>query len=48
MEKLTCPDFGKPIARAEFPDHYAALIKCSSCGFFMGMSHEDMHMMENS
>lgn len=48
LEKLICPDCGKPTARAEFPDHYEAWIKCSSCGFFMGMSNEDWHKMENS
>lgn len=46
--KLTCPDCGKPTVHAEFPDHYEAWIKCSSCNFFMGMSNGDWHSMENS
>jgi predicted RNA-binding Zn-ribbon protein involved in translation (DUF1610 family) len=45
---LTCPRCGKSSLRAEFPDHYEAWIKCSSCGFFMGMSNEEWHRMENS
>ena len=45
---LTCPQCGKSTLRAEFPDHYEAWIKCSSCGFFMGMSNEEWHRMENS
>jgi ribosomal protein S27AE len=48
QEKLTCPRCGKSTLRAEFPDHYEAWIKCSSCGFFMGMSNEEWHRMENS
>jgi len=47
-EKLTCPQCGKPTLHAEFPDHYEAWIKCSSCGFFMGMSNDEWHGMENS
>ena len=47
-ETLTCPRCGKSTLRAEFPDHYEAWIKCSSCGFFMGMSNEEWHRMENS
>lgn len=48
QEILTCPRCGKPTLRAEFPDHYEAWIKCSSCGFFMGMSNEEWHRMEHS
>lgn len=48
QEQLTCPKCGKPTLHAEFPDHYEAWIKCSSCGFFMGMSNEEWHRMENS
>ena len=48
QEKLTCPKCGKSTVRAEFPDHYEAWIKCSSCGFFMGMSMADWHRMESS
>jgi predicted RNA-binding Zn-ribbon protein involved in translation (DUF1610 family) len=48
QEKLTCPRCGKSTLRSEFPDHYEAWIKCSSCGFFMGMSNEEWHRMENS
>jgi ribosomal protein S27AE len=48
QEKLACPRCGKSTIRAEFPDHYEAWIKCSSCGFFMGMSNEEWHRMENS
>ena len=48
QEKLVCPQCGKLTLHAEFPDHYEAWIKCSSCGFFMGMSNEDWHRMENS
>jgi len=46
--KLTCPQCGKSTLHAEFPDHYEAWIKCSSCGFFMGMSNDKWHRMENS
>jgi ribosomal protein S27AE len=48
QEKLTCPQCGKSTIHAEFPDHYEAWIKCSSCGFFMGMSKDEWHSMENS
>jgi len=47
-EKLVCPQCGKLTVHAEFPDHYEAWVKCSSCGFFMGMSNEEWHRMENS
>jgi len=47
-QKLICPRCGEPTLRAEFPDHYETWIKCSSCGFFMGMSNEEWHRMENS
>jgi predicted RNA-binding Zn-ribbon protein involved in translation (DUF1610 family) len=47
-EKLVCPQCGKLTVHAEFPDHYEAWVKCSSCGFFMGMSNADWHSMENS
>ncbi|MGA2162127.1 MAG: hypothetical protein ABSG28_08035 [Methanoregula sp.] len=47
-ENLTCPQCGKSTIHAEFPDHYEAWIKCSSCGFFMGMSKDEWHSMENS
>ena len=46
--KLTCPQCGKSTLHAKFPDHYECWIKCSSCGFFMGMSNEEWHRMENS
>lgn len=48
LVQLTCPQCGKSTLHAEFPDHYEAWIKCSSCGFFMGMSHDEWHSMENS
>ena len=48
QEKLICPQCGKSTLRAEFPDHYEAWIKCSSCGFFMGMSNDEWHSMQNS
>ena len=48
QENLTCPQCGKSTLHAEFPDHYEAWIKCSSCGFFMGMSRDEWHSMENS
>jgi predicted RNA-binding Zn-ribbon protein involved in translation (DUF1610 family) len=48
QEKLICPQCGKAILHAEFPDHYEAWTKCSECGFFMGMSNEEWHRMENS
>ena len=48
QQKLTCPHCGKPTLHAEFPDHYEAWIKCSSCHFFMGMSGAEWHSMENS
>jgi ribosomal protein L37AE/L43A len=47
-EKLICPQCGKPTVHVEFPDHYEAWTKCSECGFFMGMSNEEWHRMENS
>jgi ribosomal protein L33 len=47
-EKLICPQCGKPTVHVEFPDHYEAWIKCSECRFFMGMSNEEWHRMENS
>ena len=47
-EKLTCPQCGKSTLRVEFPDQYEAWTKCSSCGFFMGMSMADWHRMKNS
>ena len=46
--KLRCPDCGKSTLRAEFPDQYEAWTKCSSCGFFMGMSNDEWHRIENS
>lgn len=48
QEKLTCPQCGKSTLRVEFPDQYEAWTKCSSCGFFMGMSEADWHRMKNS
>ena len=48
LVKLICPECGKSTLRAEFPDQYEAWLKCSSCGFFMGMSNDDWHRMENS
>jgi len=45
---LSCFSRGKSIFQVEFPDHYETWIKCSSCGFFMGMSNEAWHRMENS
>ncbi len=48
QQKLICPRCGKPTLHAEFPDHYEAWTKCSECGFFMGMSNEEWHRMENS
>lgn len=44
----TCPQCGKATLHPEFPDQYETWLKCSSCGFFMGMSHDDWHRMENS
>ncbi len=48
LKKLSCPRCGNATIHAEFPDHYEAWIKCSSCGLFMGMSNEEWHRMENS
>jgi len=48
QEKLVCPQCGKPTLHAEFPDQFEAWVKCSSCDFFMGMSNNDWHRMENS
>jgi len=48
QQKLICPQCGKSTLHAEFPDHYEAWTKCSECGFFMGMSNEEWHRMENS
>ncbi len=47
-EKLVCPQCGKLTVHVEFPDHYEAWVKCSSCGFFMGMNNRLWHNMENS
>ncbi len=49
MEKTyACPKCGKSTLVAEFPDKYEIWLKCSSCGFFMGMSNEEWHRMKNS
>jgi ribosomal protein S27AE len=48
QEKLVCPQCGEPTFHAEFPDQFEAWLKCSSCDFFMGMSNDDWHRMENS
>lgn len=48
QELLTCPQCGKSTLRVEFPDQYEAWVKCSTCGFFMGMSIADWHRMKNS
>jgi len=48
QQNLICPRCGKSTLHAEFPDHYEAWTKCSECGFFMGMSNEKWHRMENS
>jgi ribosomal protein S27AE len=48
QEKLTCPRCGESTLHAEFPDQFEAWIKCSSCDFFMGMSNDEWHRMENS
>jgi ribosomal protein S27AE len=48
QEKLVCPRCGEPTLHAEFPDQFEAWVKCSSCDFFMGMSNDDWHRMENS
>jgi ribosomal protein S27AE len=45
---LACPRCGKSTMSAEFPDHYEVWLKCSSCGFFMGMSNVEWHHMQNS
>jgi len=47
-EKLVCPQCGKSTLLAEFPDQFEAWVKCSSCGFFMGMSNEEWHRIKNS
>jgi len=46
--KYTCPQCGKSSLHAEFPDQYEVWTKCSSCSFFMGMSDDEWHHMENS
>jgi predicted RNA-binding Zn-ribbon protein involved in translation (DUF1610 family) len=48
QEKLKCPQCGESTLHAEFPDQFEAWMKCSSCGFFMGMSNDEWHRMENS
>jgi ribosomal protein S27AE len=45
---LTCPKCGKPTLAAEFPDQYEVWFKCSSCNYFLGMSHDDWHRIQNS
>ena len=44
----TFPDSGKPMLTAKFADKFKVWLKCSSCGFFMGMSDDDWHHMVNS
>ncbi len=44
----TCPQCGKTSLHTEFPDQYETWVKCQSCGFFMGMSHDDWHRIANS
>jgi ribosomal protein S27AE len=48
QEKLKCPQCGESTLHAEFPDQFEAWMKCSSCDFFMGMSNDEWHRMENS
>ncbi|HUU76019.1 MAG TPA: hypothetical protein VMW63_08015 [Methanoregulaceae archaeon] len=49
MDKtFTCPGCGKPTLHAEFPDQYEVWLKCPSCAFFLGMSHDEWHRMQNS
>ena len=43
-----CPQCGKHVLKAEHPDEYEVWLKCSSCNFFMGMSRDDWHRIENS
>ncbi|WAI00226.1 hypothetical protein [Methanogenium organophilum] len=43
-----CPKCGKDELHAEEPDEYEIWLKCRSCDFFMGMSKDDWHRMENS
>jgi len=47
-KNLTCPRCGKSTLNAEFPDQYEVWVKCSSCDFFMGMSNDEWHHMQNS
>jgi len=44
----TFPESGKPMPTAKFADIFKVWLKCSSCGFFMGMSDDDWHHMVNS
>ncbi|MFA4876899.1 MAG: hypothetical protein WC586_05760 [Methanoregula sp.] len=45
---LTCPKCKKSTLAAEFPDQYEVWLKCSACNFFLGMSHDDWHRVQNS
>lgn len=45
---LICPRCGNESLIAEFPDQYEVWLKCSLCGFFLGMSNVEWHHMENS
>jgi len=43
-----CPHCGKATLTSEFPDQYEVWLKCSSCAFFMGTSHDEWHTIQNS
>lgn len=45
---LICPKCGKSTLAPEFPDEYEVWLKCTLCGFFLGMSHDEWHRMKNS
>lgn len=47
-DMYVCPKCGKDELQAEQPDEYEIWLKCRSCNFFMGMSKDDWHRMENS
>ncbi len=49
MERIySCPRCKKQSLHPEFPDKYEVWLKCTECGFFLGMSDYDWHHIANS
>jgi hypothetical protein len=47
-KNLSCPKCGKSTLNVESPDQYEVWLKCPSCNFFLGMSKDEWHRIENS